>query len=48
MRVGDAGGGAGQVGCVWVPGSDTVLSLSLRGDLSYIDANRCAHVPCCM
>jgi len=29
-----------QVGCVWVPGSDTVVSLSLRGDLSYIDASR--------
>ena len=29
-----------QVGVAWVPGSDTVLALSLRGDISYMDAAR--------
>jgi hypothetical protein len=29
-----------QVGIAWVPGTDTILSLSLRGDISYVDAAR--------
>ena len=29
-----------QVACVWVPNSNTIVSLSLRGDLYYLDASK--------